>query len=181
MALYDPERPELGKNAISRRVNALRAMNKAGGPQYRRYDRAGAAPAYQVQVPTGEVRKLATRDVPAYVVGQADAYVGVRAQLREALDAALSDRTVTDRDSLVERVVTLLDERCGEPLSAAAAYFAPDERQWVAVDDSTGRELARFHATSPERAVEIAQEMTGMRGGFSVTPRGDASATVAVA
>jgi hypothetical protein len=98
MAMYEPDRPELGKNAIRRRVSALRAMNAAGGPQYKRYDREGETPVYQVEVPGGIIRELATKDVPAYVVAQSDGYVGLRAQVLEALDSALSDPEVSDRD-----------------------------------------------------------------------------------
>lgn len=123
MALYEPTRPELGKNAISRRVRALRAMNVAGGPQYRRYDREGASPVYRVEVPGGTVRELATKDVPAYVISQADGYQGFRAQVLEALDSALTDPDVSDRDSLMEKVLSTLDVRCGHPLAEAAAFF----------------------------------------------------------
>ncbi|MFC4328297.1 hypothetical protein ACFPC0_10715 [Streptomyces andamanensis] len=132
MSVYQPSNPELGKNAIARRVAALRAMNDAGGPQYRRYDKSGARPAYQVEVLSGDMRPLTTREVPAYVLGGADMYPGVRAHLAEALDAALVDPEVSDRESLLEAVLQVLDERCGSHLAKAAAYFT-DEGQPLAV------------------------------------------------
>lgn len=123
MPVYEPLTPELGKNAIARRVAALRAMNDAGGPQYRRYDKSGARPAYQVETVNGELRSLNTREVPAYVLGGADMYPGVRAHLAEALDDALQNPDVTDRDSLLTAVLEALDGRCGDHLAKAAAYF----------------------------------------------------------
>lgn len=123
MTVYEPATPQLGKNAIRLRVTALRAMNEADGPQYTRYERGGKAPSYVVETPSGAVRDLATREVPAYVVGAADSYAGVRAHVQEALDAALADKTVTDRDSLVRAVLSILDTRCGNSLAKAAGYF----------------------------------------------------------
>lgn len=126
MSVYAPSAPELGKNAIARRVAALRAMNEAGGPQYKRYDRTGERPAYQVVTTDGEARNLNTREVPAYVLGQADMYPGVRAHIQEALDAALADPDVKDREDLLAAVLANLDERCGGKLAAAAAFFSGD-------------------------------------------------------
>jgi hypothetical protein len=126
MSVYAPSSPQLGKNAIALRVAALRTMNEAEGPQYKRYDRSGARPAYQVETVNGEIRPLDTREVPAYVLGQADMYPGVRAHVQEALDAALANPDVGDRESLMQAVLEGLDERCGNTLKAAAAYFTED-------------------------------------------------------
>jgi len=127
MSVYAPQTPQLGKNAIALRVAALRVMNEAGGPQYKRYDRSGARPAYQVETVNGEMRPLDTREVPAYVLAQADMYPGVRAHVQEALDAALANPDVSDRDSLMRAVLEGLDERCGNQLQSAAAFFTADE------------------------------------------------------
>ena len=129
MSVYAPQNPQLGKNAIALRVAALRAMNEAGGSQYKRYDRSGNRPAYQVETVNGVVRPLDTREVPAYVLGQADMYPGVRAHVQEALDAALANPDVSDRDSLVRAVLEGLDGRCGNQLLAAAAYFTDDSAE----------------------------------------------------
>lgn len=126
MPVYAPSTPQLGKNAIALRVAALRMMNEAGGPQYKRYDRSGARPAYQVETVNGELRSLDTREVPAYVLAQADMYPGVRAHVQEALDAALANPEVSDRESLMQAVLEGLDERCGNQLQSAAAYFSGD-------------------------------------------------------
>lgn len=126
MSVYEPLTPQLGKNAIALRVAALRVMNEAGGPQYKRYDRSGTRPAYQVETVNGATRPLDTREVPAYVLGQADMYPGVRAHVQEALDAALANPDVSDRDSLMQAVLEGLDERCGNQLQAAAGYFTAD-------------------------------------------------------
>lgn len=124
MAVYEPRnRSELGKNALNPRVNALRAMNRAGGVRYRRYDRSGKAPSYQVVTPQGETRGLATGEVPAYVIGMRDSYEGVVEQVQEALSAALSDPDVTDRETLILRVLSGLDEECGVHLRRAADFF----------------------------------------------------------
>lgn len=126
VSVYAPSTPELGKNAIARRVAALRAMNEADGPQYKRYDRSGVRPAYQVEVINGdvrEVRSLNTREVPAYVLGAADMYPGIRAHFQEALDAALADPDVKNREDLLRAVLRNLDERCGSKLATAAGYF----------------------------------------------------------
>lgn len=124
MAVYEPVSPELGKNAIGRRVGALRAMNEAGGAQFKRYTRGTSSPTYQVVTVHGEERELTTREVAAYVLGQADSYTGVRYQVQEALDAALSDPGVSDRESLVRAVLSGLDDRCGEHLQRAAGHFS---------------------------------------------------------
>lgn len=126
MALYDPPRKQLGKNAIRYRVEALRLMNQANGPQYRRYSREGTSPTYQVETTDGAQRDLATRDVPAYVVGAADAYTGMRPQLAEVLDEAMSSPDVIDRDTLVTKVLALMDARVGDHLAQAAATFLSD-------------------------------------------------------
>lgn len=134
MAVYEPRSPELGKNATVPRVNALRAMNQANGPQFKRYERGnGGPPAYRIVTLDGEVRDLATREVPAYVVGQADSYAGVRVQVQEALSEALSDPEVTDRESLLMAVLSGLDDRCGDYLKEAAGHFVqPPEAKPVA-------------------------------------------------
>lgn len=126
MPVYEPKTPELGKNAIARRVTALRAMNEAGGPQYKRYIKGGARPAYQVINPDGDTRHLNTREVPAYVLGQADMYPGLRGHIQEALDAALADPDVKDREDLLRMVLENLDERCGKSIRKAASYFTGD-------------------------------------------------------
>lgn len=126
MTVYAPTTPQLGKNAIALRVAALRTMNEAEGPQYKRYDRSGTRPTYQVETLNGEVRPLDTREVPAYVLGQADMYPGIRAHVQEALDAALANPDVSDRDTLMAAVLDGLDERCGNRLTAAAALFTGD-------------------------------------------------------
>lgn len=126
VSVYSPSTPELGKNAGPRRVAALRAMNEAGGPQFRRYDRSGSRPAYLVEAESDghrETRQLNTREVPAYVLGAADMYPGVRAHIQEALDAALADPDVTNREDLLRAVLENLDERCGTALKTAAGYF----------------------------------------------------------
>lgn len=123
MSVYAPSNPELGKNAIARRVAALRVMNEADGPQYRRYDRSGPRPAYQVETTDSQVRSLNTSEVPAYVLGAADMYPGVRAHFQEALDEALADPDVKDREDLLRAVLENLDARCGDRLKAAAGYF----------------------------------------------------------
>lgn len=123
MPVYEPSSPELGKNAITRRVAALRAMNEAEGPKYVRYDRSGPRPAYQVTTPLGSIRELNTREVPAYILGQADMYPGVRSHVREALDTALQNPDVTDRESLVAAVLEDLDVRCGNSIRKAASHF----------------------------------------------------------
>lgn len=134
MAVYEPERPELGKNAIARRVTALRAMNgAAGGAQFRRYTRGGDRPTYQVVTTSGEERELAAREVAPYVLGHADSYTGVRGQVQEALDAALADPGVSDRESLVRAVLTILDDRYGAHLLRAAGYFTDRRRPPVEV------------------------------------------------
>jgi hypothetical protein len=129
VSVYSPSKAELGKNAIARRVAALRVMNEAEGPQYTRYDRSGARPAYQVETKDGEVRSLNTREVPAYVLGQADMYPGVRAHIQEALDAALADPDVTNREDLLSAVLANLDERCGDKLREAAEYFTGEGKE----------------------------------------------------
>lgn len=133
MPVYSPKTPQLGKNAIALRVAALREMNDAGGPQYKRYDRSGDRPAYQVETVNGDLRLLDTREVPAYVLGLADMYPGVRAQVQEALDAALANPDVSDRESLLAAVLAGLDERCGNQLGSAAAYFSDDAEPPVPV------------------------------------------------
>lgn len=126
MPVYEPKTPELGKNAIARRVAALRVMNEAGGPQYKRYVKGGPRPAYRVINPDGDARDLTTREVPAYVLGQADMYPGVRGHIQEALDAALADPDVKDREDLLRKVLEDLDARCGESIRRAASYFTED-------------------------------------------------------
>lgn len=133
MSVYAPSTPQLGKNAREVRVTALRKMNEAEGPQYKRYDRTGARPAYQVETQDGEIRLLETREVPAYILGQADMYPGVRAHVQEALDAALANPDVSDRESLVVAVLNGLDERCGNQLRDAAAHFSVDDEADVPV------------------------------------------------
>ncbi|MEV6400532.1 hypothetical protein AB0M39_38100 [Streptomyces sp. NPDC051907] len=103
-------------------------MNRAGGAQFKRYERGGGGtPSYQIVTLDGETRDLATREVPAYVVGQADGYTGFRAQVQEALDAALSDPDVSDRESLMAKVLSGLDSRCGDHLRQAAQFFLSSE------------------------------------------------------
>lgn len=133
MAVYEPASPELGKNAIGRRVAALRAMNGAGGAQFRRYARGTGTPVYQVVTVDGEERELSTREVAAYVLGHADSYTGVRAQVQEVLDAALSDPGVSDRESLVRAVLSGLDDRCGDHLLRAAEHFTARAERAVEV------------------------------------------------
>jgi hypothetical protein len=133
VSVYSPSTPELGKNANPRRVAALRALNEAfgagAGPQFRRYDRSGARPTYQVETERDghpETRSLNTREVPAYVLGAADTYPGIRAHVQECLDAALADPDVTDREGLLRAVLEKLDARCGSRLATAAGYFTGD-------------------------------------------------------
>lgn len=132
MSVYEPINPELGKNAIGRRVSALREMNVAGGAQFRRYAR-GTNPTYHVITPRGETRDLNTREVAPYVLGHADAYDGVRAHVQEALDAALANPDVTDREGLIAAVLSGLDDRCGDHLHRAAEHFTVRAQQPVAV------------------------------------------------
>lgn len=134
MPVYEPASPELGKNATAPRVNALREMNKAGGPQFKRYERGGSPsgpPSYQIVTLAGETRDLQTREVPAYIVGQVDGYSGFLSQLHEAIDAALSDPDVSDRETLVGQVVSGMEERCGEHLRRAASFFIASEKPSV--------------------------------------------------
>lgn len=122
MPVYEPASPELGKNATTPRVNALRELNKAGGAQFKRYERGGT-PSYQIVSPAGDVRELQTREVPAYVVGQLDAYTAVLGQLQEALDAAFCNPGVMDRETLIGTAESVMEERIGEHIRRAAGYF----------------------------------------------------------
>lgn len=132
-AVYEPGTPELGKNATGRRVAALRAMNGAGGPQFKRYERGNNASTYKVETVKGETRTLATREVAAYVISQLDAYDGLYEQFQEALQAALADPDVVDQESLLTKVMAGMEERCGDPLRKAAAYFSNDQAPSSAV------------------------------------------------
>lgn len=123
MPVYAPENPELGKNAIGRRVSALRAMNEAGGPKFTQYDRSGQHPTYLVLAPSGAVRSLATPEVAPYVLAMADGYDGLIPQVREAVDAALSDPAVEDRETLIAAVLRNLESCYGKHLHAAASRF----------------------------------------------------------
>ncbi len=124
MPVYEPEKAELGKNAINRRVGALRAMNGASGPRFTRYERGSdTPPSYLVETLSGVKRNLHTREVPSYVAGMADGYPGFRAQVQEALDEALEDPTVSDREDLMRVVLAKLDTRIGAHLEAAICHF----------------------------------------------------------
>ncbi|MFE2934897.1 hypothetical protein [Streptomyces sp. NPDC059278] len=100
-------------------------MNDANGAQYKRYDRSGKSPSYQIVTLDGARRDLATTEVPAYVIGHADSYAGFREHVQEVLDKALSNPEVGDRESLMVEVLAGLDRECGDHLRKAAAYFLP--------------------------------------------------------
>ena len=130
MAIYEPAQPELGKNARGRRVSALRKMNEAGGTQFKRYTGGGKV-SYRVVNKNGIVREITTGEVAPYVIAHADCYDGVRPQILEALRDALVDPEVTDQQTLLRVVMDNLDERCGEPLHAAAEFFASSDTEGV--------------------------------------------------
>lgn len=126
MAIYEPAVPELGKNAMGRRVAALRALNAAGGAQFTRYSRGD--PSYRLTAPNGAVREIATREVAPYVVAHEDAYDAVRGHVEQAMREALVDPDVSDQESLLSATLAKLDALCGEPIQKAAQYFQHDDQ-----------------------------------------------------
>ena len=61
--------------------------------------------------------------MPPYVLGQHDLYQGMDLLLPEVVDEALAHPEATSRDSLVQKIREIWDERTGVALRTAAGRF----------------------------------------------------------
>lgn len=125
MAIYDPTEQASGYAAKMSRVNALRALERAGVVEYDRYE-PGRPPEFVIRNTEHTERRPTSREVPVYVLGVADFLRALKGSMPDVIDAAFARESVVDRESLAEAILAELDTRYGTVSQAADRFEVED-------------------------------------------------------
>lgn len=121
MPIYDPTEQVSGYPARMSRVNALRALERAGVLEYERYE-PGRPPEFVISNTEHTQRRPTSREVPVYVLGAADFLRALKVSMPDVIDAAFACESVVDRESLAEAILAELDTRYGAVGQAADRF-----------------------------------------------------------
>jgi len=117
--VYTPRPGEYGHVARLARVNALRALEGAGVIVYDEYV-SGTPPEFVIRNAQGEERRPTGREVPVYLLGAADLMLALDRDMLDVINEAFARPSVTDRESLAEAILDVMDTRFGAAVRRAA-------------------------------------------------------------
>lgn len=131
MPIYESRPGEYGHVARLNRVNALRALEHAGVIAFDAYVQ-GTPPEFVITNADGTERRPIGREVPVYVLGASDLMLALGRDMLDVVNEAFARPSVTDRESLAEAILDVLDTRFGVAVRRAAEGFAHEREPVMA-------------------------------------------------
>jgi len=108
-------------------MEAMRVLHESGAVRYEEYVMGAKGPEFHVITSDDIPRNISSAEVPAYVTGYRDAFIGLRQLIATIYYDALDNPAVKDRDSLLQAILDDLEQQCGTYLLRAAETFHQDE------------------------------------------------------